>query len=876
MYKTASRIAKHISLHGPSADALNDMLLIADNEDMTPLQRREICTYVRQQARKLMSDEGIDIIFRAYCISGRDSFDDYMSACEFYRAPNARFWWPRRKILEGKHHIATQIQEFIDDPNAIYLGFSMPPGSGKLLADYTPVLTRKGWKTHGELVVGDEVVGRNGEWVKVLNVFPKYYANRRVWFTNGEHIDCHEDHEWVLRRAGHKEEGVYETKQLERIPMEHGPANGRGHRYNNQMPICEALHGDEKVLPVHPYVLGAWLGDGTNQVPCITVDPADKAIAERIDSLGYTIRHVYVHPDYGTHRYVFNDLRPKLRELGMCESHRYSPKRIPDMYLTASYSQRLELLAGILDTDGTKADGTKYRISTVSPALKDDIVHLIASFGWRCTVINTPAQLSSSGIQGRQSVWAIQFCPHDYVPCVIPRKQITEFGKVYRVSISNITPIDPVRGNCIEVEGGVYRVGNTMLLTHNSTLIKFLMAYIMGRYPNSANMYCSYSSGMTKLMLDSERAILTDTDEYKHNSVFPDNGFPEISSEYSFLTFRGKGDAPTLSLVSIGGSVTGRTRANKFLVTDDLVKDAEEARSPERLANLYNDYKSTLTTREIGDKVKEIQLGTRWSVHDPIGRMQAEHDGDDRYRFIAIPVMDENGESNFEYEHPDNYTKEKIMQIKASLDPVDFSCLYMQKGIEKEGLALPAESLQYYNGVLPPGEPDRKLFFVDVAFGGGDSLSMPICYKYGDTGYVVDVVFDKSAKDITMPRVIGKIKQHGLQMGRFEANNGGDFFAEDVDKQLRADGYHCNITSKRASGHSGKLARIEQYVPDIKRLYFLEAKYRDNEYRKFMDEATTLSFTAKNLHDDAADSLAGLCEYGFEKPKMVQAYKRLF
>lgn len=208
MYKTASRIAKHISLHGPSADALNDMLLIADNEDMTPLQRREICTYVRQQARKLMSDEGIDIIFRAYCISGRDSFDDYMSACEFYRAPNARFWWPRRKILEGKHHIATQIQEFIDDPNAIYLGFSMPPGSGKLLADYTPVLTRKGWKTHGELVVGDEVVGRNGEWVKVLNVFPKYYANRRVWFTNGEHIDCHEDHEWVLHRAGHKEEGV--------------------------------------------------------------------------------------------------------------------------------------------------------------------------------------------------------------------------------------------------------------------------------------------------------------------------------------------------------------------------------------------------------------------------------------------------------------------------------------------------------------------------------------------------------------------------------------------------------------------------------------------------------------------------------------------
>lgn len=88
------------------------------------------------------------------------------------------------------------------------------------------------------------------------------------------------------------------------------------------------------------------------------------------------------------------------------------------------------------------------------------------------------------------------------------------------------------------------------------------------------------------------------------------------------------------------------------------------ARSPERLGKLWDDYRSTLTTRTIGDNVKQIMLGTRWSVHDPLGKMFAEHEDDPRYRFIAIPVMDEDGESNFEYEHPDRYTKEKIAEMK--------------------------------------------------------------------------------------------------------------------------------------------------------------------------------------------------------------------
>ena len=413
--------------------------------------------------------------------------------------------------------------------------------------------------------------------------------------------------------------------------------------------------------------------------------------------------------------------------------------------------------------------------------------------------------------------------------------------------------------------------------TGKSTMIKFLLAYIAGKYPKSANMYVSYSDGMIKMMYDAEKAILTDTSEYCHNEIFKNNGDPNMSAEYKTISYRRAGDFPTLGLVSLGGSVTGRTRSNKFLVTDDLVKNKEEARSPERLEKLYSDYTATLTTRMIGDNVKQIQLGTIWSAYDPISRMKAEHGDDPRYKFIAIPVWDENEESNFEYDHPDRYTTEKIRDIKATIDSADFECLFMQHGIEKEGLAFAADSLNYYNGVLPDGEPDNIVFVNDVAWGGGDSLSMPIGYVYGDDVYIHDWIFDRRDKSFTKPRVVAKILQHKIKMGRTEANNGGDEYSDDVYRILRQEyGYSINMSHKKAPTNMAKLTRIEQHAPTIRRFYFRADSCRDDDYKKAMQEFTSFSFTAKNLHDDAADSLAMMVDYLSSGIKSVSVMKRPF
>lgn len=413
--------------------------------------------------------------------------------------------------------------------------------------------------------------------------------------------------------------------------------------------------------------------------------------------------------------------------------------------------------------------------------------------------------------------------------------------------------------------------------TGKTTIIKFLLAYIIGREPKSANMYISYSDGMTKMLLDSVRSMLTDTAEYCFHEIFPGLGTPDVSAEYKTVSYRRAGDFPTLGLVSLSGSVTGRTRANRFLVTDDLVKNKEEARSPERLEKLFSDYTATLTTRMIGDHVKQIMLGTRWSSYDPLGRMQEEHTDDSRYTFISIPVWDENEVSNFEYDHPDRYTTEKIRDIRDTIDSADFECLFMQHGIEKEGLAFPADGLRYYNGVLPDGEPDNICFVNDVAWGGGDSLSMPIAYAYGDDVYIHDWIFDRRDKSVTKPRVIGKILQHKVKMGQTEANNGGEEYSDDVYRILRTEyGYSINMTHKKAPTTMAKLTRIEQHAPTIRNFYFRDSNCRDDDYRKAMNELTSFSFTSKNLHDDAADSMAMLAAYAFDRSRIVTVARRPF
>ena len=136
--------------------------------------------------------------------------DSYILYIEKNRPKKERFYEPRRKTLK---QVADKLQE-LEDGKLDELFIHMPPRVGKLISDDTPVFTSKGWKKHGDLKVGDLVVGFDGRYVKVICVHPKHHTTHTVFLSNGESIDCHENHEWTVfdRRSGKYR--TVETKQL--------------------------------------------------------------------------------------------------------------------------------------------------------------------------------------------------------------------------------------------------------------------------------------------------------------------------------------------------------------------------------------------------------------------------------------------------------------------------------------------------------------------------------------------------------------------------------------------------------------------------------------------------------------------------------------
>lgn len=288
-----------------------------------------------------------DIIGRTYLFEAKDVFDSYCIYLEWNRAPEKKFYQPRRRVLKV---LADDLEDLFYK-RIDFLGVSLPVRVGKLLSDDTPILTRNGWKNHGDLQVGDEVISPKGQFVKVLAVSPKNYANIRCHFSDGTYIDCHENHEWPVYSKHSNGFKVLETKQMMN-DFELGEPGHRGHRYFYYSPVCNFVEGEYKKLPVEPYTLGAWLGDGTNQKPLICESKQDRCIIERIVNDGYAIGNYYVHKTTGVEYFHFDGLRADLKKIDMCYRSTRCVKHIPEEYFTASIAQRMELLAGLLDTDG--------------------------------------------------------------------------------------------------------------------------------------------------------------------------------------------------------------------------------------------------------------------------------------------------------------------------------------------------------------------------------------------------------------------------------------------------------------------------------------------------------------------------------------------
>ena len=392
-----------------------------------------------------------------------------------------------------------------------------------------------------------------------------------------------------------------------------------------------------------------------------------------------------------------------------------------------------------------------------------------------------------------------------------------------------------------------------------STICIFFMAQIMGKRPDSHNAMSGHS-GILADGFYSEALNLITSEDYTFAEIFPNARLQKKSADKKEITLGNPDRFATLTCRGIDGTWTGSVdiSADGYLYVDDLVRDRTESLSPMRLESRYQDYLNVLVDRK-NDGSRELMVGTRWNVIDPLGRVEEQYKDNPLYRFIKIPALNENGESNFDYDYGKGFSTKYFLEVKERLDNNEWMAKFQQKPYVREGLLFPPDELRYYNGILPEGD-SRVVSAVDVAWGGGDSLSMPIGREYenGDV-YIFAWVHNKGKKEDTLPLVTGQIMNNEIRQIRFEGNNGGELYRKYVDERLQEHGYMCSTSDKKAPGRMAKMEKIVAYSGDIKRRFvFLEEDKWDEEYRAAMEELNMFVTVGKNEHDDAPDALTQL------------------
>lgn len=344
----------------------------------------------------------------------------------------------------------------------------------KALDVATPILTASGWSTMGELKDGDQVFAPDGSLTDVI-AHPVRFDRPcfEVCFDDGQVVVADAEHLWGVTDAKTGQFAVLTTAQLlEAGVSETRQRTGRNRKtYRWRVQIAEPLIGATSTsLPIAPWLLGAWLGDGTTSKGELTCGAADLAfVTSQLDRLGETYR---VRPDRRWPDRVFtivvDGLRQRLLQLGLL-----GDKHIPEKYMLASVGDRRELLAGVMDTDGT-VSAHQIAVTMVKARLMDDVASLVRSLGYKATLREFRARLNGSDAG---PMYRVQFsASQDISPFKLPRKTAKIRAKQSRATRSCYNAIVDIRRvesrptRCITVahESAMYNVGRGFIPTHNT------------------------------------------------------------------------------------------------------------------------------------------------------------------------------------------------------------------------------------------------------------------------------------------------------------------------------------------------------------------------------------------------------------------------
>jgi DNA segregation ATPase FtsK/SpoIIIE-like protein len=421
------------------------------------------------------------------------------------------------KNVEGLHVVANIARM----PHMLIAGAT---GAGKALALDTPIPTPRGWTTMGEIQVGGEVFDERGRRCTVRAATPVMHGRPcyEVEFSDGTVIVADAEHLWrtdtAARRAQRSKGGM--GRRAGPHGQEYWPAPRVAHvneravqvlaepdrrqfsdepvttatmasslrdmgRVNHSIAVCGPLEYPEHRLPLAPYPLGAWLGDGHSAGARISA--ADREVIDGIGADGYAVTKHRAPLQYGiaergagsAWHQARDGIMSRLRQIGVL-----GHKHIPEMYLRASIEQRRALLAGLLDTDGHCGRGGGVVFSATNERLARDVLDLVLGLGYKATLLAKPCQ---GRTPGTSIAYSVAFRPHD--PVFRLSRKLARQGDIKPNSparhryVIDVRPVPSVPVRCIEVDSPshLYLASRSCIPTHNSTCINGLITSILLR-----------------------------------------------------------------------------------------------------------------------------------------------------------------------------------------------------------------------------------------------------------------------------------------------------------------------------------------------------------------------------------------------------------
>jgi phage terminase large subunit-like protein len=378
-------------------------------------------------------------------------------------------------------------------------------GNGKALAVDTPIPTPTGWTTMGALSDGDEVLGSDGKPCRVSHAHPFSFDRDcyEVKFDDGAVIVASAEHLWETEHRRPKPGGVT-IKTTREIAETLRNSNGKYQSANHSVSLCGALDLPEASFTVPPYVLGAWLGDGDSDCARLTCAYDDHQILEEIAACGQAVLQQKRHSNT-TGRYSLsegrgvrgNTLMERLRSLSVLRN-----KHIPQAYLRGSKAQRLALLQGLMDTDGSIAKTGQCEYTATNKSLADGVLELALSLGLKASLIEGRATLNGRDISAKYRVCF--FAPWDTPVFKLARKAERQVKAHERRRLSSdrrivaCRPVPSVAVRCITVNSAdsMFLCGREMVPTHNSPFVGAIGLYGMVSDGEAAAQI--YAAGATK------------------------------------------------------------------------------------------------------------------------------------------------------------------------------------------------------------------------------------------------------------------------------------------------------------------------------------------------------------------------------------------